>query len=531
MADLTLPEVIARFRGNEARIADLTNGNSSGYYTTVDGKKVETLPSVVSRLTSAIAAASATAETFKSTSGAKLIGFGSTTVDATLTAQAKSIADNTKAISDQDAAKLSKTGGTLTGPLTLAGAPTDSLHAATKGWAENLVGSMRPAIGDLMTTSGPAPSTDWIPDSANYLQSSYPALFAKLGLLNSDNSAGTYTLITSALLKTGAGTGSQAFLASANGVFITYDYNSGRILRSTDNGTTLAPITNTQGGTPCALTTDGKGVWMFGNAIAVNTKHLMRSTDDGLTWGAVSLPVTDSWATMTLATDSKGTWIACGDLGWYFRSTDNGATWARISPPSQMRWATYAGGSTWYAIIPGTQFTKSVDNGLTWTQLPQPLYTGTYTVNMWGLSFSGGILALTGYTNIGGGNFNVVGLSVDGVNWRWFSLGSGSGCGPVVFGRDNVAVCPCYTGGIYRWTMSLDPLQTSGVAATNPTAFNALVTWPVAVCTDGMSSWYAASSNSDGMARNLPAYDVKTLFRVPKSATLGAPFTSYIKAK
>jgi hypothetical protein len=33
---LTLPEVITRFRGNEARIADFANGNAAGYYITVD---------------------------------------------------------------------------------------------------------------------------------------------------------------------------------------------------------------------------------------------------------------------------------------------------------------------------------------------------------------------------------------------------------------------------------------------------------------------------------------------------------------
>ena len=188
MAELTLPEVITRFRGNEARIADFANGNAAGYYITVDGRKVETLPSVVSRLAAAIAAASATADTLKGTGGSKLIGFGAVTVDAALTTQAKGIADNAKAIADLDKAKLAKDGGTMTGPLTLAGAPTDALHAATKGWAEGLIGTYwKPVVGDLLTTARGAPDSTWIPDGANYLQASYAPLFAKLGLLQTDN--------------------------------------------------------------------------------------------------------------------------------------------------------------------------------------------------------------------------------------------------------------------------------------------------------------------------------------------------------
>lgn len=86
MADLTLPEVITRFRGNEVRIADFTNGNAAGYYLTVDGKKVETLPGLVARLTAAIASASAMRADLVGTGGAVQIGYGTTTVGAQLDA-------------------------------------------------------------------------------------------------------------------------------------------------------------------------------------------------------------------------------------------------------------------------------------------------------------------------------------------------------------------------------------------------------------------------------------------------------------
>lgn len=132
MADLTLPEVITRFRGNEARIVDFTNGNAAGYYTTVDGKKVETLPSLVTRLATAIAAASATRTDLAASTGAALIGYGSVTLKVFLDDVAKTLAA-TKKTAD---AAMPTAGGTMTGALILAGAPTSGLHATSKDYVD-----------------------------------------------------------------------------------------------------------------------------------------------------------------------------------------------------------------------------------------------------------------------------------------------------------------------------------------------------------------------------------------------------------
>lgn len=134
MADMTLPEVIARFRGNEARITGFTNGNADGSYTTTDGKKVETLPSLVTRLAAAIATASSTRNDLAATTGSTLVGHGSVTLKAYLDAQATA-QSNIKATAD---AALPKTGGTMTGALLLKGAPTQDLEPATKAYADLL---------------------------------------------------------------------------------------------------------------------------------------------------------------------------------------------------------------------------------------------------------------------------------------------------------------------------------------------------------------------------------------------------------
>lgn len=531
MADLTLPDVITRFRGNEARIAEFANGNAAGYYTTTDGKKVETLPSVVSRLASAIAAASATADTLKGAGGAKLIGFGTGTVDAALTAQAKGIADNAKAVADLDAAKLAKSGGTMTGALKLAGDPTDSLHAATKGWAEGLIGAYwKPAIGDLLTTARGAPDANWIPDGAIYLQASYPALFAKLGLLQSDGSS-QFSVVTPDLCSGFMGIGKD-------GVFIMAPaMSSGQtIKRSTDGGATFATI-NSPINYLYNLTTDGKGIWIGTGSDTTKDKAMMKSTDNGLTWAALTFP--KQYNAGRPYTDGNGTWIIVLNSG-YLRSTDNTATWTEFTNFSA--YSLYCDGAgVWYATQNSSAYVfKSTDNALTWAQLPTQLTGGGAALTslmVGGTKINGTtVLMAHGYWVPYNSStyYYVWNWSADGVNWRQIQTsGAPAGAGNILFSRDgSVALSPCYTGGLFRWTgITLDPTHASGVSL--PTTGGVTlpsVVWPGCVCTDG-STWYVGSNNSGGTAKAPPAYDVKTLFRVPKSTAQPSPFATFVKAK
>ena len=53
------------------------------------------------------------------------------------------------ALAELDGEKLAKGGGTMTGPLVLAGAPTETLHAASKGYVDALFGDLDIAIADI----------------------------------------------------------------------------------------------------------------------------------------------------------------------------------------------------------------------------------------------------------------------------------------------------------------------------------------------------------------------------------------------
>lgn len=525
MADLTLPEVITRFRGNEARITDFTNGNAAGYYITVDGKKVETLPSLVTRLATAIAAASATRNDLSATGGAKLIGFGATTVDAALVAQAKGIADNAKAITDLDTAKLAKGGGTMTGALKLAGAPTDSLHAATKGWAEALVGTYwKPVIGDVLTTVRGAPDATWIPDGANYLQASYPDLFQKLGLLDADATG------NGAWPKTGGNV--QGILSVALGkdgvICAAVSTSSQGIMRSADGGASFTKILSITDGQAQGIDTDKAGVW-----ITVGSNGFLRSADNGLTWTPITSAAGIVGQCTSIVCDRKGTWIACSPSNQSFilKSKDNGLTWTRIALTyAPFKLSTNRNG-LW---IMSTQSSgiglRSTDNGETWTQISLlAAYNGQTIV-----TYGNGVFVAVCWNS--SNQYSYYAVSIDGLTWS--SVGQYSASQPPYgWDIDDRGLCwfMCYTGSNLRLTVGISAAGAAAIfsgtvfgASTGP---GAQTTWPNFVVTDGQYGWIAFGGSSGDVVRCNPSYDVKTLFKVPKAATQPAPFANFIKAK
>lgn len=523
MADLTLPDVITRFRGNEARIAEFANGNAAGYYTTTDGKKVETLPSVVSRLASAIAAASATADTLKGTGGAKLIGFGTGTVDSALATQAKGIADNAKAVADLDAGKLAKGGGTMTGPLTLAGAPTDALHAATKGWAEGLIGAYwKPGLGDVLTTTRGAPDANWIPDGGTYLQSAYPALFARLGLLGydaTDSSAwtGAATLGSSACAYMGVG---------KDGVLVVSDSDSqGPVLkRSTDGGLTFTTVLSMVGKQINSGSTDGALV----HVVTCNDGTIYRSADNGLTWA--NTLIQSSTQLYTATTDKKGTWIIVTNGGFVMRSADNGLTWAKVTTSMTFNFVCVGAGGVWLASGAQANSTfTSKDNGLTWSAIQHPASQYT-TVNYYQCGYSAGVFLMTGVFASGSSNYVMIySASTDLVNWKTVTISNSTGYSyGLALDSTGIAIQVAYTQNAARITLGIDA---AGAATIAMTAFYRVPTWAVRICCDGLGTWYGFGGSANDLKRCSPAYDVKTLFRVPKTYTPPLPFANFVKAK
>ncbi|MDR6233535.1 hypothetical protein [Pseudomonas oryzihabitans] len=359
MADLTLPEVITRFRSNEARIADFTNGNTAGYYTTVDGKKVETLPSMVTRLAAAITAASAARNDLAAATGSTLVGHGNVTLKAYLDAQATA-QSNIKAMAD---AALPRAGGTLTGPLILAADPTTALHPATKGWTETFVGTYwKFGIGDTLISTQ-APDSTWVPTGAIYLQSQYPKLFEKLGKLADwrSDQARLYTVSGApySWLSSAAG-GGKFVLAGIN-----QQNNYNQLCVSGDSGLTWTEISQPANNQIYTLMWNGSKFI----GLLYGTTHVMASTD-GLKWSLHQniLPsFTNSW---TYITYGNGIYLASidGENRMARNAGDPTTLWSTVNFPDGFTanyvifmlglFCAFTGSSTYYTSPDGVTWTK-----------------------------------------------------------------------------------------------------------------------------------------------------------------------------
>jgi len=514
MAELPLPQAIARFKGNELRIDDFTNGNAAGYYTTIDGKKVETLPGLVARLTAAIAAASAVRKDLAGSGGAALIGYGDSTAAAALETQQKTL--------DQlRANQLPKSGGTLSGPLRLAAAPTETLQPATKGYTDDLIATCyQPQVGAVVSSLS-APNSDWIPDDATYLQSAYPKLFEKLRLVDYDNSMTAWS--NAAYLSSRCN-----FIAiGKDGVSLTLDYVSGAqyIMRSSDNGSTFEKI-NSPYPSIRSGATDGNGLWILTCA----SGRLLRSSDNARSWSTIESGIGNDLN--TIATDKAGRWIATSTSDLAVRSIDNGITWEKVTTNT----SSYGGISiatdtkgTWIIGSYNGQHFHSTDHGLTWKS-NSPLSVGGYAVNSWtSANYAAGFFSMTGFSNYYSWQ-GAAAFSLDGINWKTVALSNynASQSWSIAIGNDGTCIITAYTQGAFKTKLSVD-----SAGSISWVAFSAAPTtiYPGPICTNGSGTWITQSWNNNQISYALPAYDVKALFRVPKFLTPLAPLTNFIKAR
>lgn len=247
----------------------------------------------------------------------------------------------------------------------------------TSGKVKTVGGQSLLGSGDIAITSGGTtidpgvvvmaagtPSGGWLElNGSTYLQSSYSALFAKLGLIpnNISTPAATWTLAT---LSAG------------------YDWSD-----ITTNGTIFVAVAP---GTKVATSTDGlswtlntcpSGFWKavkylngYFFAFAGQSNGVMRSSD-GVNWSAVtSLPI--NFTTDNIVVDGGlfygDFYIFVGAGTLLFKSSDNGSTWTQqLSSPYTISGIAYKAGPTKNELIVGysnynyVNFTNN--GGSTWT--------------------------------------------------------------------------------------------------------------------------------------------------------------------
>lgn len=134
---------------------------------------------------------------------------------------------------------------------------------------------------------------------------------------------------------------------------------STKAARSTDNGVTwvaLPDFTNAIYG----MATDGNGVWVA----CGSNGAIYRSSDNGASWGSVTSPFGTALV-YAVATDGNGVWVAVSS-SHYSRSTDNGVTWSAVSTSARGFDVATDGDGVWYALGGGDGFVSN-NNGVSWT--------------------------------------------------------------------------------------------------------------------------------------------------------------------
>jgi hypothetical protein len=317
------------------------------------------------------------------------------------------------------------------------------------------------ATGDILYTNRALTTPNWLPaNGAVYLQSSYSALYAEVGLLANSSSAVTWTQRTFVF------SNPPFFLGYVNGEFLA-STSSNQLARSA-TGTTWTSVTSPPSsyakcitfgagiyvagrnltGVNGISTATVLGTWttrnsnvaqslnaiVFGNGLFVagGVQGVMTTSPDGTTW--TSRTSGFAGATINGLAYGNGVYVAVGDSGIITSSTD-GITWTqRFSIVNTSFRAVVFDGVKFVAAAqtsPGGLSAVSSD-GITWT-------TGSATQALWSLADGGGLLIAAASAT------NIISVSTDGLNWttRIPNLGangsntSAYGGGNYVVGSDN----------------------------------------------------------------------------------------------
>ena len=219
----------------------------------------------------------------------------------------------------------------------------------------------------------------------------------------------------------------------AEPVWLAVPRNSDQIMRSTDAGDSWSAITAPYARNWYALAF-GNDTWI----VVGSTNYVLRSIDNGLTWSNSLAIATIAWNGVAYG---NGVWIAVGSNGTdrVMRSIDDGATWSAVAVPETNDWRAvgYADG-TWVAVAStGTNRAMySIDDGLTWAAALIP------DANYWGsLAYGDGV-----WISVSTAGTNRVARSEDGgATWVTVAAAAASTWISVTYG-DGSWVAVAYSG-------------------------------------------------------------------------------------
>ena len=367
----------------------------------------------------------------------------------------------------------------------------------TVAWAE------QGKIGDILI-SAVNPGSLWLPaDGSIRAQSSYPVLFAAVGLI------GTSPGVVWGSVATGTASNTVFTAASESGTVIVLA-TDGSVSRSTDRGATFTNQPTTRGGTT-AIATDGAGTWIITTSLIAGTAY--RSTDDGLTWNSITMLTTSSGGWNKIVYAGNNTWLAIATStanSQIARSTNGGTSWANVAHslgPITLQ-EIGADKSTGTCLIAGgTSIRRSTDYGATWASAPNT------AANIQSMANNGaGLWMMSGTTpasntyisNNNGASFSLVTNSLPNATVTYMTYANNT------FFLTNSA------GTFYSYLdLVFTPIGTGGTIRSVSRAGSGVL---------------VGATNSTNVSRSIPySYDPGTQFQVPRQPT-GVGLTAYIKA-
>ena len=289
-----------------------------------------------------------------------------------------------------------------TGVLTLVVSSTGG-SGSISSWVVGITAMPSTSVVGDIVYSYTNPGNGWLPcDGSAYLQSAYPELYSKLGLLY-HNSTQSGTPITGGP----SGTKPPVAVKWLNNQFIA--------ITATTTDTNQIWTSSGIDGTWVQRTSPEANSWRgvaYGSgyyvAVAQNgTNRVMRSSD-AITWTAASAAAANQWQSVAFG---NGVFVAVSQDGTnrVMRSTTAGASWTSVNVPAYS-WGTVLWTGSKFVAFASNRMMESTD-GVTWTDNAL-LISGSTIINAAEnliTMFKGKFLSALN---------NSLFISSDGINWR-----------------------------------------------------------------------------------------------------------------
>lgn len=429
------------------------------------------------------------------------------------------------------------------------------------------VGSAAEAIGDIKFSTQ-APGSNWLQcNGATYTQSAYTTLYGRLGLLGPYYNA---TVNNSQFLA--VSNGNVNVLASNNGAYFGGGlgwYNtigggnfSGCIVRSTSPETANSWTVVAKFNQIYSIVGNGAGNVVLAST---NYKEVKRSTDNGVTWTAITGVTndTDTAAAIWVATNGTGTWVAISRNGWTAVSTNNGSSWTNGS--SQLLDSTSGQTVSFTSIVyfngqfittsnytvgttPQADYIFTSTDGISWTQRtnPNPAPSGTGSSSNVFLCGDRVIQINTAYSaatylpplvSSNGTSWSVLTLPTSLAGTNWYTAGYINGyylLSPYATGDVYVSPTTGSTLGNSSWVIS-PSINADNATGASPRRFLAPTVWNnnlyyIRLTGQGPTTYSVRYTS-------LFSYDQATQFTVPNYSKLtvptgydAGPINAYIRA-